>query len=82
MDLRANVMITQFIECMPDDYGKYPRLVHHLKEFSDGSKVCLKKKMYFAAAATLLSVSLLCCLPSPYTLHSPYDRAAFVLRSF
>ena len=33
LDLRANIMIKQFVEVLQDDYGKYPRLVHHLKEF-------------------------------------------------
>mmetsp|Transcript_8975 Transcript_8975/g.13368 ORF Transcript_8975/g.13368 Transcript_8975/m.13368 type:complete len:290 (-) Transcript_8975:102-971(-) len=41
MDLRANIMIKQFIEVLQDDYAKYPRLVHHLKEFNDGSKVII-----------------------------------------
>jgi ATP-dependent RNA helicase DDX5/DBP2 len=38
LDLRANVMIKQYVEVV-SDYDKYPRLVHHLREFNDGSKV-------------------------------------------
>lgn len=38
MELRANTMIRQFIEVV-SDYDKYPRLMHHLNKFNDGSKV-------------------------------------------
>jgi ATP-dependent RNA helicase DDX5/DBP2 len=40
LDLRANIMIRQFVEVVTD-YDKYPRLTHHLKEFNDGSKVMI-----------------------------------------
>ncbi len=38
LDLRANTMIKQYVEVV-SDFDKYPRLVHHLREFNDGSKV-------------------------------------------
>ena len=39
MDLRANKDITQVIEVVRDDYEKYPRLLHHMRNFNDGSRV-------------------------------------------
>jgi len=38
MDLRANTSITQIVEVM-DDYSKYPRLLHYLRKFNDGSRM-------------------------------------------
>lgn len=40
MDLRANDMIDQVIEVVTD-YEKYPRLVNHLAQYNDGSKVII-----------------------------------------
>ena len=38
MDLRANDMIKQVVEVVTD-YEKYPRLINHLRQNSEGSKV-------------------------------------------
>jgi len=39
LDLRANKDITQIVEVVGNDYEKYPRLLHHLRNFNDGSRV-------------------------------------------
>merc|ERR1711871_1105465 len=39
LDLRANKDITQVVEVVGNDYEKYPRLLHHLRNFNDGSRV-------------------------------------------
>jgi len=38
LDLRANIRIRQIVEVV-SDYDKYNRLVHHMKDFNDGSRV-------------------------------------------
>ena len=38
LDLRANVMIRQIVEVI-GDFDKYGRLLHHMKDFNDGSLV-------------------------------------------
>ena len=39
LDLRANKDITQIVEVVGNDYEKYPRLLHHMRNFNDGSRV-------------------------------------------
>ena len=38
LDLRANINIRQIVEIVTD-YDKYPRLIDHLRNYTDGSKV-------------------------------------------
>eukprot|EP01038_Epipyxis_sp_PR26KG_P007857 gene7857-10665_t len=38
LDLRANTMIKQYVEVLTD-FDKYQRLMHHIAEYNDGSKV-------------------------------------------
>ena len=33
LDLRANMMIKQIVEVLPDDYAKYPKLIQHLRDY-------------------------------------------------
>lgn len=40
LDLRANIMITQIVEVVTD-YDKYNRLMHHLRDYNDGSRVII-----------------------------------------
>jgi len=40
LEIRANELIRQVVEVV-SDYDKYPRLLHHLQEFNDGSKVLI-----------------------------------------
>jgi ATP-dependent RNA helicase DDX5/DBP2 len=40
LDLRANVMIKQIVEVV-SDYDKYNKLLNHLKNFNDGSRVLI-----------------------------------------
>lgn len=40
LDLRANIMIRQIVEVVTD-YEKYSRLVHHLRDYNDGSRVLI-----------------------------------------
>ena len=40
MDLQANIMIKQIVEVV-SDYDKYTRLLHHLRDFNDGSRVLI-----------------------------------------
>ena len=39
LELRANKDITQVVEVVTNDYEKYPRLLHHMRQFNDGSRV-------------------------------------------
>lgn len=49
LDLRANVNIKQIVEVV-SDYDKYNKLLNHLKNFNDGSRVLIfvetKKGIY------------------------------------
>lgn len=40
IDLRANEAIQQVVEVL-SDYDKYPRLVNHLRDYQDGSKIII-----------------------------------------